>query len=169
REAESFKEQGNAYYAKKDYNEAYNYYTKAIDTCPNNASYYGNRAATLMMLGRFREALGDAQQSVRLDDSFVRVLIVRNDCLQSFGEKMRCRLLELDHKNTQAQQELKNASTVLEYEKIAEVDFEKRDFRKVVFCMDRALEFAPACHRFKILKAECLALLGRYPEAQSVA
>lgn len=43
------------------------------DTCPNNASYYGNRAATLMMLGRFREALGDAQQSVRLDDRFVRV------------------------------------------------------------------------------------------------
>ena len=30
RKAESFKEQGNAYYAKKDYNEAYNYYTKAI-------------------------------------------------------------------------------------------------------------------------------------------
>lgn len=35
--------------------------------------------------------------------------------------------------------------------------------------MDRALESASACHRFKILKAECLALLGRYPEAQSVA
>ena len=26
-----------------------------------------------MMLGKFREALGDAQQSVRLDDTFVRV------------------------------------------------------------------------------------------------
>ncbi|KFO11949.1 DnaJ subfamily C member 7, partial [Leptosomus discolor] len=174
REAESFKEQGNAYYAKKDYNEAYNYYTKAIDTCPNNASYYGNRAATLMMLGRFREALGDAQQSVRLDDSFVRGHLREGKCHLPLGNAMaasRCfqRVLELDHKNTQAQQELKNASTVLEYEKIAEVDFEKRDFRKVVFCMDRALEFAPACHRFKILKAECLALLGRYPEAQSVA
>lgn len=48
-------------------------FTPPPDTCPNNASYYGNRAATLMMLGRFREALGDAQQSVRLDDSFVRV------------------------------------------------------------------------------------------------
>ncbi|KFQ94552.1 DnaJ subfamily C member 7, partial [Nipponia nippon] len=170
REAESFKEQGNAYYAKKDYNEAYNYYTKAIDTCPNNASYYGNRAATLMMLGKFREALGDAQQSVRLDDSFVRGHLREGKCHLSLAAS-RCfqRVLELDHKNTQAQQELKNASTVLEYEKIAEVDFEKRDFRKVVFCMDRALEFAPACHRFKILKAECLALLGRYPEAQSVA
>lgn len=40
---------------------------------------------------------------------------------------------------------------------------------QVVFCMDRALEYAPSCHKFKILKAECLALLGRYPEAQSVA
>ena len=40
---------------------------------------------------------------------------------------------------------------------------------QVVYCMDRALVLAPACHRFKILKAECLALLGRYPEAQSVA
>uniref|UniRef100_A0A8C0VK62 DnaJ homolog subfamily C member 7 n=1 Tax=Cyanistes caeruleus TaxID=156563 RepID=A0A8C0VK62_CYACU len=157
-----------------DYNEAFNYYTKAIDTCPNNASYYGNRAATLMMLGRFREALEDAQQSVRLDDSFVRGHLREGKCHLSLGNAMaasRCfqRVLELDHKNTQAQQELKNATTVLEYEKIAEVDFEKRDFRKVVFCMDRALEFAPACHRFKILKAECLALLGRYPEAQSVA
>ncbi|KAF7239173.1 hypothetical protein EYD10_14163 [Varanus komodoensis] len=179
REAESFKEQGNAFYAKKDYNEAYNYYTKAIDTCPSNASYYGNRAATLMMLGKFREALGDAQQSVRMDDSFVRGHLREGKCHLSLGNAMaasRCfqRVLELDHKNTQAQKEalkemLNNARIVLEYEKVAEVDFEKRDFRKVVFCMDRALEFAPACHRFKILKAECLALLGRYPEAQSVA
>ncbi|XP_074915870.1 dnaJ homolog subfamily C member 7 isoform X2 [Chelonoidis abingdonii] len=174
REAESFKEQGNAYYAKKDYNEAYNYYTKAIDACPNNASYYGNRAATLMMLGKFREALGDAQQSVRLDDTFVRGHVREGKCHLSLGNAMaasRCfqRVLELDRTNPQAQQELKNASAVLEYERIAEIDFEKRDFRKVVFCMDRALEFAPACHRFKILKAECLALLGRYPEAQSVA
>lgn len=30
REAESFKEQGNAFYVKKDYAEAFNYYTKAI-------------------------------------------------------------------------------------------------------------------------------------------
>uniref|UniRef100_H0W0L8 DnaJ homolog subfamily C member 7 n=3 Tax=Cavia porcellus TaxID=10141 RepID=H0W0L8_CAVPO len=174
REAESFKEQGNAYYAKKDYNEAYNYYTKAIDMCPKNASYYGNRAATLMMLGRFREALGDAQQSVRLDDGFVRGHLREGKCHLSLGNAMAAcrsfqRALELDHKNSQAQQEFKNASAVMEYEKIADSDFEKRDFRKVVFCMDRALEFAPACHRFKILKAECLAMLGRYPEAQSVA
>lgn len=41
--------------------------------CPRNPSYYGNRAATLMMLCRYREALEDAQQAVRLDGNFVKV------------------------------------------------------------------------------------------------
>uniref|UniRef100_A0A4W3H886 DnaJ homolog subfamily C member 7 n=1 Tax=Callorhinchus milii TaxID=7868 RepID=A0A4W3H886_CALMI len=168
KEAELFKEQGNAFYAKKDYNEAYNYYTKAIDMCPKSASYYGNRAATLMMLCRFREALEDAQQAVRLDDTFMRVRGLRG--------APSCYALSLSFINGWTtggggvcQTKLKNAEALLEYERMAEVDFEKRDFRKVVFCMDRALEFAPACHRFKMLKAECLALLGRYPDAQSVA
>ncbi|XP_029430066.1 dnaJ homolog subfamily C member 7 isoform X2 [Rhinatrema bivittatum] len=149
RDAETFKEQGNLYYANKDYNEAYNFYTKAIDAAPKNASYYGNRAATLMMLGKFREALEDAQQAVRLDDSFVRGHLREGKCHLSLGNAMaacRCfqKVIDLEPENTQARQE-------------------------VVFCMDRALEFAPVCHRFRILKAECLALLGRYPEAQSVA
>lgn len=43
------------------------------DMCPRNASYYGNRAATLMMLCRYREALEDSQQAVRLDNSFMKV------------------------------------------------------------------------------------------------
>ncbi|XP_023664980.1 dnaJ homolog subfamily C member 7-like [Paramormyrops kingsleyae] len=174
REAEGFKEQGNAFYIKKDYSEAFNYYTKAIDACPKNASYYGNRAATLMMLSRYREALEDSQQAVRLDDCFMKGHLREGKCHLSLGNAVaarRCfqKVLELEPDNRQAQQEHKNANTVLEYEKMAECDFEKRDFRKVVYCMDRALEFASACQRFKIMKAECLALLGRYPEAQSVA
>lgn len=45
-----------------------------LDCSCENASYYGNRAATLMMIGKFREALEDAQQAVRLDDSFLKVV-----------------------------------------------------------------------------------------------
>uniref|UniRef100_A0AAX7SLV1 DnaJ homolog subfamily C member 7 n=1 Tax=Astatotilapia calliptera TaxID=8154 RepID=A0AAX7SLV1_ASTCA len=172
--AESFKEQGNAYYSKKDYSQAFNYYTKAIDACPKNASYYGNRAATLMMLCRFREALEDSQQAVRLDDCFMKGHLREGKCHLSLGNAMaanRCfqKVLELEPSNREAQQEKNNAATLLEYQRMADFGFEKRDFRKVVYCMDRALALASACHRFKILKAECLALLGRYPEAQSVA
>ncbi|XP_058477788.1 dnaJ homolog subfamily C member 7-like [Solea solea] len=174
RQAECFKEQGNALYSRKDYSEAFNYYTKAIDACPRNASYYGNRAATLMMLFRFREALEDSQQAVRLDDCFMKGHLREGKCHLSLGNAMaasRCfqKVLELEPSNREAHQENKNAGTLLEYERMAEFGFEKGDFRKVVYCMDRALAMATACHRFKIFKAECLALLGRYPEAQSVA
>ncbi|XP_028843198.1 dnaJ homolog subfamily C member 7 [Denticeps clupeoides] len=174
REAEGFKEQGNAFYIKKNYAEAFHFYTRAIDMCPKNASYYGNRAATLMMLSRYREALEDSQQAVRLDDTFVKGHLREGKCHLTLGNSMaasRCfqKVLELEPDHSPAQQELKNAESILEYERMAEIGFEKRDFRMVVYCMDRALESASACHRFKVLKAECLALLGRYAEAQSVA
>ncbi|CAB1337835.1 unnamed protein product, partial [Coregonus sp. 'balchen'] len=108
-EAEGFKEQGNACYVKKDYSEAFNYYTKAIDACPKNASYYGNRAATLMMLCRFREALEDSQQAVRLDDCFMKGHLREGKCHLSLGNAMaasRCfqKVLELEPSNSQAQQ-----------------------------------------------------------------
>ncbi|CAL9699657.1 unnamed protein product [Knipowitschia caucasica] len=174
RQAEGFKEQGNAFYSNKDYSEAFNFYTKAIDACPKNASYYGNRAATLMMLCRFREALEDSQQAVRLDDCFMKGHLREGKCHLSLGNAMAAgrsfqKVLELEPSNREALQENKHASTILDLERMADSSFEKRDFRKVVYCMDRALSWASACHRFKILKAECLALLGRYPEAQSVA
>lgn len=42
REAEPFKEQGNAYCAKKDYSRIYDYDTKATAIRPKNASQHGN-------------------------------------------------------------------------------------------------------------------------------
>uniref|UniRef100_A0A7M4FX50 Uncharacterized protein n=1 Tax=Crocodylus porosus TaxID=8502 RepID=A0A7M4FX50_CROPO len=108
-EAESFKKQVNAYYAK--YHEAYNDYTKAIDTCPNNASYYDNRGVTLMMLGWFWEALGCP--TVRLDDYFIRGHLWEGKCFLCLGNAL-----------TSSHQELKNAIAVLESKKIVELDLE---------------------------------------------
>ena len=44
-----------------------------LDLCPKFAAYYGNRAATYMMMNKYLDALEDARQSVRLDDTFVKV------------------------------------------------------------------------------------------------
>ncbi len=49
-------------------------------------AYYGNRAATYMMLCRFDMALADARQSIAIDPNFVKVKYtlqtsgLRNDC-----------------------------------------------------------------------------------------
>lgn len=60
------------------------------DACPKNASYYGNRAATLMMLSRFREALEDSQQAVRLDDCFMKVSLNRLLHVEHHGHFQLC-------------------------------------------------------------------------------
>ncbi len=39
---------------------------------------------------------------------------------------------------------------------------------QALFCLDRALEVATASRTLKLNRAECLAYLGRYAEAQEV-
>ena len=45
----------------------------SADLCPQIAAYYGNRAATHIMLGGFKSALEDANQSISIDESFLKV------------------------------------------------------------------------------------------------
>lgn len=40
---------------------------------------------------------------------------------------------------------------------------------QVVYYLDRGLEMAVGCTKLKVMKAECLAFLGRYQEAQELA
>ena len=47
--------------------------------------------------------------------------------------------------------------------------FETRDYRKALFHLDQFLNAACASKRHKVKKAECLAYLGRYAEAQNIA
>lgn len=58
---------------------------------------------------------------------------------------------------------------VKQFETDAMKAYAKGDYRKVVYCMDRCLDEAPTCSRYKIMKGECLAFLGRYQEAQEIA
>lgn len=40
---------------------------------------------------------------------------------------------------------------------------------QVVYCMDRCIAICTECKKFKIQKADCLAMLKRYQEAQEIA
>merc|ERR1711881_248405 len=53
----------------------------------------------------------------------------------------------------------------------SEIDtaFEAKDYRKALFHVDQSLNIGVASKRLKVKKAECLAYLGRYAEAQNMA
>ncbi|KAG1737222.1 hypothetical protein EDB19DRAFT_1895905 [Suillus lakei] len=67
--ADDVKERGNVAFKEKQYTEAIELYTKAIDIKPTEPSYLTNRAASYMALKRFRPALSDCQQAATLQSA----------------------------------------------------------------------------------------------------
>lgn len=174
RVAEQKKENGNQFYKIKNYRSALPFYTEAIDLCPEIAAYYGNRAACYMMLNRYTEALEDARKAVTLDTQMVKAYVRIAKCGIALGdlttaEQALNKIKELDTSNTLTANEVRSLELMKQYENDANNAYDKKDFRKVVYCMDRVLDQAPSCARYKVRKAECLAFLGRYQEAQEIA
>ncbi|XP_044750122.1 dnaJ homolog subfamily C member 7 [Coccinella septempunctata] len=171
--AETKKEHGNELYKTKQYHSALAFYSEAIKICPETASYYGNRAACLMMLNRFQDALEDARRSVQLDNKFIKGYVRIAKCAIALGDLVTAentlKILETMNQEGAVAAEKKSLLKLQQFELEAQKAYEKKDFRKVVYCMDRCLDEAPTCPRYKLTKAECLAFLGRYGEAQEIA
>jgi tetratricopeptide (TPR) repeat protein len=72
-EAEKLKSQGNAYMQKKAYEAAASSYTGALKLTPsgpNSHVYFSNRAAALLSLKRFQEAILDSERSLSLKPNY---------------------------------------------------------------------------------------------------
>jgi DnaJ family protein C protein 7 len=172
--AELRKTEGNNLYKEKKYMEALKLYNEAIELCPTCAAFFSNRAATFMMLSQYDKALEDSRRTVTLDPTFLKGHLREAKCHLAMGEPaaaVRCyeKVLETEPNNQVAKAELTQARAVQQYEESAENSYNKGDFRKVVFCMDRCIALSPECRRFRIFKAECLVFLKRYQEAQEIA
>ncbi|GFO13168.1 Dnaj homolog subfamily c member 7-like, partial [Plakobranchus ocellatus] len=172
--ADAKKEQGNALYKEKKYTEALACYSEAINICPDCAAYYGNRAAAYIMLHKYKDGLADAQYALQLDTGFVKGYLREGKCHLALGSPVAAlrsyrHALEIEPNNTIAQKESTIASQVQEHIAKAEANFEKRDYRTAIFYLDRCIEHCCAAMNFKVQKAEALALMGRYQEAQELA
>merc|ERR1712020_228169 len=86
RSAEQRKEEGNQLYKNKKYAEALQKYSQAIELCPDNPAFYGNRAACHMMLSQYNKALDDAKTTVGLDSDFVKGYVRISKCCIALGE-----------------------------------------------------------------------------------
>lgn len=57
--AAEYKAQGNDYFKKKEYDQAIDAYTTAIEYMPTEATYYSNRSACYMAIKKYEKALED--------------------------------------------------------------------------------------------------------------
>lgn len=71
-DSESFKNMGNEKYKQGQFDEAIALYTEAIGMNSTIASYYSNRSAALIGLGKLIDAILDCKIAIRIDPSYHR-------------------------------------------------------------------------------------------------
>merc|ERR1712223_738046 len=173
--ADQKKEEGNQLYLSKNYREALQRYNEAISLCPGCPAFYGNRAACHMMLGQFVQALEDARTSVKLDPSFVKGYVRVAKCCVALGEihaaRQAINTAISMNKDDQMAFDLERTSLdfLEKHDANLRLDFQQQDFRKALYHIEQSLKIASASQKLKLSRAECLAFLGRYHEAQDVA
>lgn len=172
--AEEKKNAGNDLYKIKRYDAALQLYTEAINLCPESPAYYGNRAATYMMLGDYKSALRDAKQSVQIDGNFEKGYMRIAKCSLLMGdligtEQAIKKFLELDPSNQALKPELISLKQLRDLNEKAANCYDKQDYRTCLYHCDNAMKIAPASMHYKLLKAECLAMLERFDEAGDIA
>lgn len=66
KEAEALKLQGNEFYKKKQFTDALNYYQQAIDRCPQELTYYSNKAAVFFEMKNYDECIKACDEAVEI-------------------------------------------------------------------------------------------------------
>ena len=161
KQAKSYKDQGNKFYAEQDYVKACSAYTKAMAIDGTNPVYLGNRAAAELMLGRYREAAEDCEAALKLDSTYVRARVRAARAYISRGETRKAlphieailKDADVDGKFTAEAQEMVRQAT--EYEQlILEGDtwLSKEKTTLTKKCIEKAEQIAPGSPRLWLVK-----------------
>lgn len=84
--AELFKEEANEYFKKQEYEKAIVLYTKAIESNPTIAVYYGNRSIAYLRTEYFGSALTDASKAIEIDRNYLKGYYRRAAAYMSLGK-----------------------------------------------------------------------------------
>lgn len=180
--AEQKKNLGNQEFKKGNFSAAVSYYTEAIETEPHEA-IYSNRAASLIALKQYKQALEDCQAAQRMNPDFARLykrLFKANLALGNIGEAEEALKIavekEPNDKSNKADLELMETvkhqmAMILKYGvSLEESDMydcsnEDTDFEKAVGYCTSILKNCPASIRLNCLKVKMLLLASKSKEA----
>merc|ERR1719328_279783 len=139
--------------------------------CPQCVPFYGNRSACYLMLGQPRQALEDAKTATGLDPEFAKGWTRIARCCVMLGDTVTARqaLTKLGSLGEDTSTEQRNVDMIERMVTDSQQAYAAGDFRKSLWCLEKALEIANYSTTIKTSRAECLAFLGRYAEASEGA
>ena len=84
--AQTKKEEGNAAFKRKQFDQAVRFYSDAIELDPHHAEYYSNRSLAYARLQGYSDALKDAETAIKVDPYFGKGYIRKATALASMGQ-----------------------------------------------------------------------------------
>ena len=165
RQADEYKDSGNAFMKNKQFEEALDQYNLAIDTSadgPNSYIYYFNRAAAYRYLKQYSEAADDCISSIELNDSYdkARTLLVK------ITDDEKKRLAEDNEaERREAEDIIRQAD---EYKDSGNAFMKDKNFEEALYEYNLAIETSadgPNSHIYYSNRAAAYCYLGQYSEA----
>ncbi|XP_055298349.1 dnaJ homolog subfamily C member 7-like isoform X2 [Sitodiplosis mosellana] len=145
-------------------------YDEAISLWPENVSFYESRIACLMMIGDYKKALGACRSILLFSKGYgymVKCYVILGDTFaaQDINRKWK----EIESENDIIIECKKQCNELIALEKNATKYYNKSNFQKSLEYVDEASKIAHSSIKWKLLRGECLALLGRFEEANNLA
>ncbi|TFJ88358.1 hypothetical protein NSK_000707 [Nannochloropsis salina CCMP1776] len=188
--AAQWKDEGNELYKKGDYRAAIDAYSLAIAMSPDEASFYGNRAAAHMMILAYEAAIDDCNKALALSPNMIKAYFRKGKALATLGKFDQAMTayhqgLQQDPNNAHGHAEKAEVEAVMKAgAKATELLQEargpgsstlqngqnggavhKRLFVRANALVDQCLSLASASPQVRLLKLECQVGLGQYEEA----
>jgi len=135
-QSDKYRQRGNEAYKSGDYQQARDLYSSAIQLDPQNATLYGNRSASYMMLQDFSAALEDSTRSVHLDESYTKGYLRAAKCHLMLGNPNLSidfyrKVLSVQPRHKQAKEELEVSQRALLHLERANLETERGEHRTV--------------------------------------
>ncbi|VDP87334.1 unnamed protein product [Echinostoma caproni] len=182
--AEQYKNSGNTCYQQGRYDEAVQWYTKAIDEEKDNALLYNNRSAAYLMLNKPHEAYQDSNKSINLNPTYVKALLRYAKCCLHLGRIEEARSACLSVRNIEPLNSelpglvsvwLSDANILDQCEQIDLLqqtfeNYKKQiavpDFRYALHLVTKCTEIAPGSLDYSLKQLDLLLQLKRFTEAK---
>ncbi|KAI1286468.1 DnaJ -like protein subfamily C member 7 [Halotydeus destructor] len=154
---------------KEQYAEAAEKFSEAIALFPTDVDFYSNRSLAYSNIGKYKEALDDAETALELDGEKVEVLPTAVHCCFILGKLVQAEEYSARLKTIVPDSETQAALEFLKTEvNLAEAKLADSNFRTTVRICDSILERCPLYAEIKLLKAEALARLNDFEPAQEI-
>jgi len=168
--AAEYKQKGNELFKAKNYTEAIEQYTSAINLDPNEPSYFANRAACYLGLKKFNLCIADCQQTINKKADFVKAWRRKALAHFSLGDMKEAKqayeqAMKLDSSDSSLKDELKQVTRVeyLAGEVLANI--ERGEYRQALNNITSIEKINPDQIDAKIKKIEVLSMLGENKQA----